>query len=140
MTSSSRGKRPTTAWKARARRALALAGSALLCAAPPSAALAAEEPGGGSCIRVVRQDAVLEGGGLRVRGDVSNACPYVVREIRLQVDTRDKDGQVLGTGEAFSEPTVLGPQEGGKFDVPLAVTVLPATVNITASWRRLGRY
>jgi hypothetical protein len=136
MTSSSRGKRPTTAWRARARRALALAGAALLSLLSlPPAAFAAEEPEGG-CLRVVRQEAVLEGGGLRVRGEVTNSCPYVARYVRVQVEVRDKAGQVLGTGEGFVEPAVVGPQQGGRFDVPLAVTVEPDSMTATPSWRR----
>ncbi len=122
------------------RLALALAGAALACAALPAAPFAAEDAAGGSCVRVTRQDAVLEGGGLRVRGDVSNACPYVVRNVRVQVETKDRAGQVLGTGEGFVEPSVLGAQEGARFDIPLSVAVQPATVTVTASWQRIGRY
>ncbi|HEY7677663.1 MAG TPA: hypothetical protein VIG69_11355 [Candidatus Methylomirabilis sp.] len=136
MTSSSRAKHPTTAWRADSRLGLALAGAALLSLLwLPAAAFAAEEAGG-SCVRVVRQEAVLEGGGLRVRGDVTNGCPYVVREVRVQVEARDKDGQVLGTGEGFVDPAVVGAQQGARFDVPLAVTVEPAKVIATPSWRR----
>jgi hypothetical protein len=78
----------------------------------------------------------LEGGGLRVRGEVTNSCPYVARYVRVQVEARGKDGQALGTGEGFVEPTVLGAQQGGRFDVPLAVTVEPDSVSTTPSWRR----
>jgi hypothetical protein len=79
---------------------------------------------------------VLEGGGLRVRGEVTNSCPYVARYVRVQVEVRDKAGQVLGTGEGFVEPAVVGPQQGGRFDVPLAVTVEPDSMTATPSWRR----
>ncbi len=115
-------------------RALALAWAALLCL--PAAAFAAEEPEG-ACVRVARQEAVLEAGGLRVRGEVANNCTYVVRNVRVEVETRDRQGQVLGTGEGFADPTVLGVQEVARFDVPVPATVLPAAVNITASWRRV---
>jgi len=134
MTSSSPGRRPTTAWKAKGRRALALAWAAVVCL--PAAGLPAEEPEGGTCVRVGRYEAALEGQGLRVRGEVANGCPYVVRNVRVEVETRDQQGQVLGTGEGFVDPTVLGVQDVGRFDVPVAATVLPAAVNITATWRR----
>ncbi len=83
---------------------------------------------------------MLEGGGLRVRGDVTNACPYVVRNVRVQVEVRDKDDQVLGTGEGFVEPSRLGVQEGARFDVPLSVAVQPASVTVKGSWRGPGQY
>ena len=137
MTSSSPGRRPTTAWRARGRRAPALAWAALLCLPVPG--LAAEEPEG-ACVRVARHEAVLEGQGLRVRGEVANGCPYVVRNVRVEVETRDPQGQLLGTGEAFVDPAVLGAQEVGRFDVPVPARVLPAAVNITAIWRRTGGY
>jgi hypothetical protein len=98
--------------------------------------MGAEEPEGGPCVRVGRYEAALEGPGLRVRGEVANGCPYVVRNVRVEVVTRDQQGQVLGTGEAFVDPAMLGVQDVGRFDVPLAATVLPAAVNITATWRR----
>jgi hypothetical protein len=101
----------------------------------PGAAFAAEEAPD-ACVRVVRHEAVLEGGGLRVRGEVTNACPYVARYVRVQVEARGKEGQVLGTGEGFTDPAVVGTQQVGRFDVPLAVTVQPADVIATPSWRR----
>jgi hypothetical protein len=101
----------------------------------PGAAFAAEGAGD-ACVRVVRNESVLEGGGLRVRGEVTNGCPYVARYVRVQVEARGKDGQVLGTGEGFVDPAVLGVQQVGRFDLPLAVTVEPADVIATPSWRR----
>ena len=135
--SSSRGKRPTTAWRANPGRALGLAWAGLLALA--AAALPAEEQETG-CVRVSRQEALVEGPSLRVRGEVTNTCPFVVRNVRVQVEARDKDGRTLGTGDAFVEPAVLGAQEGARFDVPIPTIVEPAEVNITATWRRLGRF
>ena len=135
--SSSRGRRPTTAWRAEPRRALALAFATLL--GLPAAASAAEEAEG-ACIRATRQEAVGEGPATHVRGEVTNTCPYVVRNVRVQVELRDKDGQVVGSGDGFVDPTVLGMQEAARFDVPAPATAAHATINVTASWRRLGRY
>ena len=136
MTSSSRAKRPTTAWRADPRPGLGLAGAALLSLLwLPGAAFAAEEAAD-ACVRVVRHDAALEGGGLRVRGEVTNGCPYVARYVRVQVEARGKDGSVLGTGEVFSDPAVVGPGQVARFDAPLAVTVEPAEVIATPSWHR----
>ncbi len=135
--SSSRGKRPTTAWRAEPRRALALAFIALL--GLPAAAPAAEEAEG-ACVRVAKQEAAGDGPAVRVHGEVTNTCTYVVRNVRVQVELRDKDGQVVGSGDGFVDPTVLGMQEVAKFDVPAPATAAFATINVTASWRRLGRY
>ena len=138
MTSSSRGKRPTTAWRADSRLGLALAWAALLCL--PAGALAAEQQGGETCVRVAKQEAAGEGPGLRVRGEVTNTCPYVVRNVRVLVELRDKDGQVVGSGDGFVDPAVLGVQEAARFDVPAPATAAHATISVTASWRGVGRY
>ena len=135
--SSSRGKRPTTAWRANPGRALGLAWAGLLALA--AAALPAEEQETG-CVRVSRQEALVEGPSLRVRGEVTNTCPYVVRNVRVLVELRDKDGQVVGSGDGFVDPAVLGAQEAARFDVPAPATAAHATISVTASWRGLGRY
>ena len=89
MTSSSRAKRPTTAWRADPRSGLGLAGAALLSLLwLPGAAFAAEESAD-ACVRVVHHDAAVEGGGLRVRGEVTNGCAYVARYVRVQVEARE---------------------------------------------------
>jgi hypothetical protein len=131
-TSSSLGRPRTTAWRAEAGRALLLAGAALL--APPGAARVAPAEDAG-CISVLKQEAVLEGPGLRVRGEVTNACSYVVRNVRVQVEARDANGQALGTGEAFVDPSVLGAQDMARFEVPIAITVQPATISTVTTWR-----
>lgn len=113
-----------------------MAGGVLL--ALPAALPAQPQEAG--CVRVTRDAAILEGPGLRVRGEVANICPFVIRNVRVQVEARDREGRVLGTGEAFVEPAVLGAREAARFDVPLPTRVEPATVNITATWRRTGGY
>ncbi len=135
-TSSSRGKRPITAWRARPALGLLLAGAALL-ALP--AAVPAQQPGqeeGGGCVRVTNHEALVEGPSLRVRGEVTNTCGYVVRNVRVLVEAQDKGGQSLGKGEAFVDPPIIGMQAAGRFDVPIPTQVEPAVVNITATFRR----
>ncbi len=97
---------------------------------------AAAEGEAGGCLRVSKQEAVVEGSGLRVRGEVTNGCGYVVRNARVQVEAQGKDGRSLGTGEGFADPAVIGIQAVGRFDVAIPTAEQPASVNIMATWRR----
>lgn len=131
--SSSRARRPTIAWRISAV-AVALAAAAALLAVPRSGGAAEGQESG--CLRVLKHEAVVEGANVRVRGEVTNACGYVVRNARVQVAAQDQEGRSLGTGEGFLDPAVIGLQEVARFDVAIPTTVQPASVSIMATWRR----
>ena len=134
-TSSSRAKPPTTASTTEpARRALraALALAALAAAGLP-VPLGAQQEG---CAKVTRNESVVEGSSLHVRGELTNGCSYPIRNVRVNVEALDQSGQMLGTASAFVDPAIIGASEVGRFDVPIATTQEPATVNISTTWRR----
>ena len=147
-TLSSPGRRPTTGWRTRRARALCVAGALLV--GSPAALLAQPAPPPGQsegqpqtetgCIRVIKHESVVEGASVRVRGQITNACNYVLRNVRVQVEGLDKSGQSLGKGEDFVEPSVVGPQDVAQFNVPLPSQVEPATVSILTSFRRATGY
>ncbi len=91
-------------------------------------------------MRVTKHEFKVEGGSLRVRGEITNACAYVVTNVRVQVEALDKSRQSLGKGEALAEPAVVGVQAAAQFDVPVPTQVEPAVVDIVTTFRRAGRY
>lgn len=91
-------------------------------------------------MRVTKYDFKVEGSGLRVRGEITNACAYVVTNVRVQVEALDKSGQSLGKGDGLVDPAVVGVQTVAQFDVPIPTQVEPAMLNIATTFRRAGRY